>query len=417
MLQLEVGGHRYRIAAGEMTVGSDSGCTVPLTGEGVFARHAVVSGTTDGAMAIRRLLPEAEVLVNRVRLGDEPTPVLRGDKIQIGPHELLVVDPDSPGDGRLVSLTDGREYGIGTDPLVIGRDAACDVVVGGSDVSRRHSEVRRSSSGWIVVDASSNGTFVNGERVHGERLLARDDVVRVGADEFRFSPGAPIEPPVEPLPVEPLPAEPPPGAAERLQHTLHGIPIQRHRSTAAATPVARDRPLASLLVRSGAMKGDRLPIYASAVKIGRAEFNDVVLRDPSVGVTHAKLERRGVVWILTDLRSTSGTLVDDEPAAGEVAVGPGATIRFGDVALLFEPLDDGVPAEAASETPAAGQLSDRAAGDAQPPAAGSAPRPSRPVARRPAGPPGVEKRGLPGWVLWASLGALAAAITYALLLT
>ena len=39
--------------------------------------------------------------VNGVRLGAEPTPLLHGDKIAIGSHELLVVDPARAGSTQL----------------------------------------------------------------------------------------------------------------------------------------------------------------------------------------------------------------------------------------------------------------------------------------------------------------------------
>jgi pSer/pThr/pTyr-binding forkhead associated (FHA) protein len=46
------------------------------------------------------------------------------------------------------------------------------------------------------------------------------------------------------------------------------------------------------------------------------------------------------VWVLTDLGSTNGTMVDGEPIAGEVPIAPGAFVRFGEVQLVFEPTDD-----------------------------------------------------------------------------
>src|SRR5687768_2532942 len=253
MMQLEVAGQRYTIAAGELTVGAAPDCTVPLAGDAVQPRHAIVQGMPDGSAVIRRADPEAEVLVNGVRQGDEPTPLLHGDKIQIGPHELLVVDPARVGHtkffdssafekftpapapvppvvpgasgGRLVCLTDGREYQVGNGPLVLGRDAACDVVVPGNDVSRRHAQIELGEAGYVLVDTSTNGTFVNGTRIEGTRVLQRADVIRVGADEFRFyadltAPAIPAPPP----PVPPYLSRPPPGAEHRLHNTMLGAP-------------------------------------------------------------------------------------------------------------------------------------------------------------------------------------------------
>src|SRR5207237_4099226 len=81
--------------------------------------------------------------------------------------------------GRVVSLTDGREYVITGTSLVFGREAGCDVVVAGKDVSRRHAEIVQTPRGYLVVDSSTNGTFVDEEHVQGQRILAGADVIRV----------------------------------------------------------------------------------------------------------------------------------------------------------------------------------------------------------------------------------------------
>ena len=133
--------------------------------------------------------------------------------------------------------------------------------------------------------------------------------------------------------------QPPTGAGARLSDTMHGLPPSA--LSAAATPTQPQvAPLASLLVRNGALKGRRLPVKVPVVNIGRADFNDVVIADPSVSTSHAKLQRRDDVWVLSDLGSTNGTFVEGERLSGEVALGPGTTVKFGDVAVLFEPLDE-----------------------------------------------------------------------------
>ena len=51
------------------------------------------------------------------------------------------------------------------------------------DVSTRHAEFRNAGGMWIVADlASTNGTFVNGERITGERRLGEGDVVSFGSN-------------------------------------------------------------------------------------------------------------------------------------------------------------------------------------------------------------------------------------------
>src|SRR5437016_11676399 len=97
--------------------------------------------------------------------------------------------------GRVVSLTDGREYAIAGASLVFGREAGCDVVVPGKDVSRRHAEIVQTPKGYLLVDSSTNGSFVNDERVEGQRLLARGDVLKLGEEQFRFYADPPPRPP------------------------------------------------------------------------------------------------------------------------------------------------------------------------------------------------------------------------------
>ena len=101
MLHLEIGGERYAIAAGETAIGSAADNTVVLAGEGVQPRHAVVQATKPGSADIRVAGADAEVKVNGVRLGAEPTPLLHGDKIAIGSHELRVVDSARGGSTQL----------------------------------------------------------------------------------------------------------------------------------------------------------------------------------------------------------------------------------------------------------------------------------------------------------------------------
>jgi pSer/pThr/pTyr-binding forkhead associated (FHA) protein len=382
MIHLEIGGERYAVATGETVIGSAPDNAVVLGGEGVQPRHAVVQATPPGSAAIRVAASEAEVKVNGVRLGAEPTPLLHGDKIAIGSHELRVVDSTRGGStqlfdsgafadlvppksnkpaagktgGRLVCLTDGREYQVGSSALTLGRDASSNVVVSGSEVSRQHAEIRSDAEGYLLVDLSVNGTYVNGERMGKTHRLARADVIRIGNDEFRFyadaSAAAAVAPPAEPA--QP-PASQPPGASHRLSDTMFDL-----RVAAAAQPGAESKqdtppapvaaPLASLLLRSGELKGQRLAIKVPVVNIGRGDYNDVILADPSVSTMHAKLQRRDAIWILTDLGSTNGTFVEGERLTGEMPLSPGTTIKFGDVAALFEPLDESVRPERKERT-------------------------------------------------------------------
>jgi pSer/pThr/pTyr-binding forkhead associated (FHA) protein len=438
MMQLEVGGRRIPVATGDTVIGSAPWCTIVLEGEGVRPHHAVVQGTAGGAAAIRTAGADAEVSINGVRLGTDPTPVLHGDKIQIFGHEILAVDPQRAGNtqlfdsgafadlppvqpvkpppgatgGRVVCLTDGREYSVGSEPLVFGRDASSDVVVTAGEVSRRHAEIQVGPEGYVLVDLSVNGTFVNGRRVGKSHLLARADVIRIGTDEFRFY--ADAAPPAPRLGPRPVPSEgplhTPTGASARLSDTMHGVPLSIPRDPIPTPTSVPALPIASLLVRSGDLRGRRLPITLPVVNVGRADYNDIVIADPSVSTTHAKLQRRDDVWVLTDLGSTNGTFVEGEPVTGETALTPGTTLRFGDVAALFEPHDEPRPAGSAAPRPAVpAEPEPTRAEDAPPPPA------ARPTARRPIRAAAPEPSGPPMWLI--SMIVIAAIIIAVVLLT
>lgn len=74
-----------------------------------------------------------------------------------------------------------------TQVTTLGREAANDLAIAESAVSRHHARVTLSKGGALLEDlGSTNGTMVNGERVQ-TRLLEEHDVVRVGDTIFRFT--------------------------------------------------------------------------------------------------------------------------------------------------------------------------------------------------------------------------------------
>ena len=90
---------------------------------------------------------------------------------------------DGEGKQRIVTLDAELER------LSLGREDACDVCIGwDSRVSRLHARLERTGRSWSVYDGglSRNGTFLNGQRVHGYRTLEDLDELRVGQTEICF---------------------------------------------------------------------------------------------------------------------------------------------------------------------------------------------------------------------------------------
>src|SRR5258707_15018650 len=86
-------------------------------------------------------------------------------------------------------------------PMLVGRAPTCDVPVFDPTISRRHAELSLVAGGVEILDlGSSNGTFVNGDRV--TKTTARGgDVVTFRQVGFKLpdtAPGPPAMPPGPP---------------------------------------------------------------------------------------------------------------------------------------------------------------------------------------------------------------------------
>ncbi|MFL5867100.1 MAG: FHA domain-containing protein, partial [Thermoleophilaceae bacterium] len=81
----------------------------------------------------------------------------------------------------IVQGTDaGREFLL-TGTTVVGRDPGADVVIADSEISTKHAAFDLVDSGIAVQDlGSTNGTFVNGQRVTGSQPLQPGDRIQLG---------------------------------------------------------------------------------------------------------------------------------------------------------------------------------------------------------------------------------------------
>jgi len=95
---------------------------------------------------------------------------------------------DGDGEQRRYLLDEGRPR------LLMGRGDRCDLALGWDDqVSREHAKLEPLGENWLLIDdgLSRNGTYVNGERLHGERRLEHRDRVLVGRTLLTFRAGRP----------------------------------------------------------------------------------------------------------------------------------------------------------------------------------------------------------------------------------
>lgn len=82
----------------------------------------------------------------------------------------------------------GSTLEAGAVPITFGRASDNRAVLEDDDfASAHHARIESSREGvWIVDLDSTNGTWVNDERMNGRRKLQEGDVVRIGRTELRF---------------------------------------------------------------------------------------------------------------------------------------------------------------------------------------------------------------------------------------
>jgi predicted component of type VI protein secretion system len=75
----------------------------------------------------------------------------------------------------------GKAYPLDKNELFIGRDLSNDIVINDPEISRRHSRLFTQGNAFVLEDlGSTNGTFVNGQRLMGPNVLRPGDVITFG---------------------------------------------------------------------------------------------------------------------------------------------------------------------------------------------------------------------------------------------
>ena len=183
---------------------------------------------------------------------------------------------------RLLVTVAGNQvesYDLDKAELTIGRAADNDIVIRSPIVSRHHATLINKAPGFDVVPmpGSSNPLLHNGRPIDGALSLRHEDILRIGSTD--------------------------PGVMVTINYL-------------SPSEVAFEVQPIDLRA-------------ATAISLGRAAENDVVIDSPVVSHFHAQIERVGQRFRVRDLRSSNGTFVNDELIDQEVWLKANDEIRIG----------------------------------------------------------------------------------------
>ncbi len=250
--------------------------------------------------------------------------------------------------------------------LLLGREEPDPGHLGGdARLSRRHARISFDDRGRPVIEdlGSTNGTWINEERLVAPHVCTSGDVLRVGQGTFELEVDAP--------------------AAARTEAEFVG---PRQAATVAEAPAA----VPVLLVTAGPRQGEEIPLDHELL-LGRMYGEPGSLGgDRRLSRRHARIARGpGGIYFIEDTGSSNGTNVNRMLVSRARALRDGDEIEVGSSTLVAH----GMPA-----LPIGGQVSDVTPIGPPPPPPGVArmpPPPSTPASSPPAPVPGPAPQAPP----------------------
>ena len=138
---------------------------------------------------VRRLVARAREEQVSAR-GAAPTTPVTARPAARAPREPDLTEFSATEPRRLV-ITGGPKQGFEVDlpeeELTIGRSADSDLVIRDDFTSSRHARLLHWPTGWVIQDLdSTNGTFLDGVRVHGPTPVPLRTPVTIGTTTFEL---------------------------------------------------------------------------------------------------------------------------------------------------------------------------------------------------------------------------------------
>lgn len=199
--------------------------------------------------------------------------------------------------------------------VTIGRAAANEISIPHVTVSRQHAKIWYEDGMFVLEDMnSSNGTFLNDQMLTSPFPLMSGDRIRLFGPELLFTAQMPED-----------------------EHSTQQQPVT---NLIQESEGSRDiHGTAYLLILTGVQKDIKVPLGMDDIRIGRATQNhtwEIGIQDASVSRPHTRLNKVDGVWVVYDLGSSNGTLVNNVRVAekGKILT-DGDVITIGSTMLQF----------------------------------------------------------------------------------
>jgi pSer/pThr/pTyr-binding forkhead associated (FHA) protein len=89
--------------------------------------------------------------------------------------------------GPFLTDPNKKEHRLTSQSATIGRAVECEIVIASKSISREHARLKLNGRRWFIEDlGSTNGTYLNGERVVTEMELRDSDTIAIGDVTFTF---------------------------------------------------------------------------------------------------------------------------------------------------------------------------------------------------------------------------------------
>jgi predicted component of type VI protein secretion system len=156
--------------------------------------------------------------------------------------------------------TPGKAIPLSKSEIFVGRDATCDIVINDAEISRRHAKLTLQGDSYVLEDlGSTNGTFVDGQRLMGPHPLKSGDLVLFGEnvslsyEAVLYDPDATFVGGSSPVTTPPTSITPPPVPVEQPAPAFFNPPPQP--APAIAQPAPAEPPKKSNSSRNWILAG------------------------------------------------------------------------------------------------------------------------------------------------------------------